>query len=53
MKQMNYTDWHTTFSYIKSVIRGVACVAGLSGSLLWFAVGMLIAECVGIIEEFG
>lgn len=48
-----YSNWHTYWSYLKSVIRIVACIFGANGSLVLFAAGMGIAECIGIIEELG
>lgn len=53
LEEAKYTDWHTYWSYLKSVIRIIACFAGIMGSLRWFAVGMAVAELVGIIEELG
>lgn len=53
MAESEYSNWHTYCSYVKSVIRIAACAAGISGNLLWFAMGMAIAEVVGIIEEMG
>ena len=53
MSESEYSNWHTYWSYVKSVIRIGACMAGGFGSLLWFAVGMGVAEVVGIIEELG
>lgn len=53
MAESEYSAWHTYWSYLKSAIRIVACVAGMLGSLSLFAIGMLIAEVVGIIEEAG
>ena len=49
----SYSKWHTYWSYLKSAIRIAACVAGSYGSVVWFAIGMGIAECVGILEELG
>lgn len=53
MAESEYSNWHTYWSYLKSVIRIVACIFGANGSLVLFAAGMGIAECIGIIEELG
>ncbi len=53
MSESEYSNWHTYWSYVKSAIRIVAGVAGIAGSLFWFALGMIIAELVGILEEMG
>ena len=54
MTQPEYSNWHTNWSYVKSVIRIIACLATMMlGSVFVLAIGLLIAECVGIVEEFG
>lgn len=54
MADPEYSNWHTYCSYVKSGIRIIACLAGMVlGSLSLFAIGMLIAEVVGIVEELG
>jgi len=54
MAESEYSNWHTWCSYVKSVIRIIACLAGMMlGSVSLLAIGLLIAECVGIVEELG
>ena len=54
MSESEYSNWHTYCSYVKSGIRIIACLAGMVlGSVALLAIGLLIAECVGIVEEFG
>ena len=54
MAESEYSNWHTYCNLLKSGIRIIACLVGMVlGSLPLFALGMLIAECVGIVEEFG
>jgi len=53
MAESEYSNWHTYWSYLKSAIRIAGAIAGIGGSLLWFAIGMGVAEVVGIIEELG
>lgn len=53
MKSEKYSNWHTYWSYAKSAVRIIACIFGAQGSLFFFAIGMLIAEILGIVEEFG
>lgn len=42
---------HQLISFIKSGIRIAACVAGIGGSITLLAVGLLVAEIVGVYEE--
>jgi len=54
MVESEYSNWHTYCSYVKSGIRIIACLAGMMlGSVSLLAIGLLIAECVGIVEELG
>jgi hypothetical protein len=49
----NYKTWHKYTSYIKSGIRFVACGATvLTGSVYILAIGLFIAELVGVVEEW-
>jgi hypothetical protein len=45
------TNWHFSISFAKSLIRMGACI-GLLFSTGIFVLGMIIAEILGIIEEF-
>ena len=50
-----YRTWHTRLSYIKSAARIVACFGALVDridGLLILAIGLLIAEVIGILEEW-
>lgn len=42
---------HQQISFAKSAIRIVACVCGLFGSVTLLALGLMLAEGVGIYEE--
>lgn len=42
---------HRDLSFIKSGIRIAACVLGIFGAFTLFAIGMLLAEIVGVYEE--
>lgn len=42
---------HRDLSFIKSGIRVAACLMGIGGSLTLLAVGLLLAEIVGVYEE--
>lgn len=53
MAANEYSKWHTYCSFVKSTLRIVGCVMGLTGNLVVFALLMLVAECVGIVEELG
>ena len=50
---MNHPDAkkHQLISFVKSAIRIVACIGGALGSVGFLAVGLLIAEIVGVYEE--
>lgn len=50
---MKYPDpkKHRDLSFIKSGLRFAACFMGLGGSLTLLAVGLLLAEIVGVYEE--
>ncbi len=50
---MNHPDpkKHQLISFVKSGIRILACVGGAFGSVAFLAVGLLIAEIVGVYEE--
>jgi hypothetical protein len=51
--ETNYRTWHTRLSYIKSTVRIVTCIAAVfTASIAVLAVGLLIAEIIGIAEEF-
>jgi len=43
---------HFNISLIKSNIRILSCIAGISGSLLILCIGFAIAEVLGIMEEY-
>lgn len=46
------SKWHLIISVLKSAIRILSCVYLIvTGSVLAFAVGFLIAEVLGILEE--
>ena len=48
-----YNTWHKYTSYIKSGIRLVTCVVAFAtGSIAILALGLGIAEVVGIAEEW-
>lgn len=50
----NYNTWHKWWSYGKSLIRVVGCVGVMIGSLdlFWLATFLLVAEGIGVIEEW-
>ena len=51
--ETSYQTWHKYTSYIKSTIRLVTCgVAFATGSIAILALGLGIAELVGIAEEW-
>lgn len=50
---VGYTDWHTRLSYVKSGTRIVGCVFGMLGDLAIMAAILLLAEVVGVLEEWG
>lgn len=51
--ESNYNTWHKYASYIKSGIRLGACGATIiTGSIYILAIGLIIAELVGIVEEW-
>lgn len=51
--ESKYHTWHKHASYIKSGIRLGACGATLiTGSVYILAVGLFLAELVGIVEEW-
>jgi hypothetical protein len=50
-----YRTWHTRLSYIKSVARIIACFGALvdkTDGLLILAMGLFLAEIIGILEEW-
>ena len=55
--EKNYRDWHTKISYVKSAIRIGSCGAGIALSsepvtaIVVFALGFMIAEVLGVLEE--
>tara|TARA_R110000822_G_scaffold5031_7_gene21817 strand:+ start:1401 stop:1568 length:168 start_codon:yes stop_codon:yes gene_type:complete len=53
MTELNHPDpkKHQLISFVKSSIRIVACVGGVFGSIAFLAVGLLLAEIVGVYEE--
>jgi hypothetical protein len=55
--EQNYRKWHTYMSYIKSAVRIAACiivlwVAPFTDLISYLAFGFLIAEIIGIAEEW-
>lgn len=42
---------HRDLSFIKSGIRIGACLGALTGSVVFLAIGLLVAEIVGVYEE--
>lgn len=60
----NYKDWHQKISFIKSGVRIAAClgsiitiatlghVVGTTPSILILAIGLFLAEILGIFEEW-
>jgi len=51
--ESTYRTWHTRLSYIKSAVRISACAIALyDSSIAVLAAGLLIAELVGIAEEW-
>jgi hypothetical protein len=53
--ETNYRKWHTRLSYIKSAARIIACFGAVidpSDGLFILAFGLLIAELIGIAEEW-
>lgn len=51
---MNYPDpsKHKIVSFIKSAVRVAACICGIiTGHIQGFAIGLLLAEVIGIYEE--
>jgi hypothetical protein len=51
--ESKYRTWHTRLSYIKSAVRIAACAIALyENSVVVIAAGILIAELVGIAEEW-
>jgi len=51
--EKSYRAWHTSVSYIKSAVRIVSCAIALyDNSMVILATGLLIAELVGIVEEW-
>jgi len=51
--ESKYRTWHTRLSYIKSAVRISACAIALcDSSIAVLAAGLLIAELVGIAEEW-
>lgn len=46
--------WHLYISVAKSIIRIVSCIVSLvDGRFEWFAIGFVLAELLGILEEIG
>ncbi len=46
------SKWHLIISLVKSVIRMVSCVvAVITWNVTVLAVGLLIAEALGVLEE--
>jgi len=51
--ESKYRTWHTRLSYVKSAVRIAACALALyEGGVMVIAAGLLIAELVGIAEEW-
>ena len=51
--EKSYRTWHTSVSYIKSAVRIVSCAIALyDNNMVILATGLLIAELVGIVEEW-
>ena len=53
--EAKYRTWHTRQSYTKSAARIAACVGVFADSahgLLILAIGLLLAELIGIAEEW-
>jgi tetrahydromethanopterin S-methyltransferase subunit F len=51
---MNHPDpkRHQIISFIKSAVRIAACICGIAtGYIAGFAIGMLVAELIGVYEE--
>ncbi len=49
---MSDENWHFYISMIKSFMRILGCVVALfTGSIIWLASGLLVAELLGIAEE--
>ena len=42
---------HRDLSFIKSGLRIGACLGALGGSVVFLAIGLLVAEIVGVYEE--
>lgn len=48
-----YNKWHKRMSYIKSAVRIITCaITVFTGSVAILALGLLIAEIIGIVEEW-
>jgi hypothetical protein len=48
------SKWHLVVSNIKSAVRIVACIAAtVTSSVVVLAIGLGIAELLGILEELG
>lgn len=52
--QSKYNSHHKMWSYVKSLVRIVACLLAIPGIIdLWqFALMFLVAEVIGIVEEW-
>ena len=53
MSQVKHPDAkkHRDLSFIKSGIRIGACLGALTGSVVFLAIGLVVAEIVGVYEE--
>ena len=51
--ERSYRAWHTGVSYMKSAVRILSCAIALyDSSVCILATGFLIAELLGIVEEW-
>jgi len=51
--EKSYRAWHTGVSYMKSAVRILSCAIALYDSSVYIlATGLLIAELLGIVEEW-
>lgn len=52
--QSKYNSHHKMWSYVKSLVRIVACLTAIIGAIgFWqFALMFLVAEVIGIVEEW-
>ena len=50
--ETKYNGWHKKLSYVKSGVRLVGCSFGLSGYFTICFTLILIAELIGIAEEW-